>query len=491
MTRVNALPLSLVGFLAVLLFAGLMVSVGLLSDDAMRLWAGAITASDGIVPIGRILSSYPSIPFLVSTGLQFVSPAGLPAPSLLAAGLVGMMAGIFFLELRGTGLSLGSSAAATALLAMHPALLRAGIAGAADMFLAAFLFLFGSALYDLRARAAAPEVMAVGFSLLGITFSHPMGAAIAFAASPFLIFAVPPSVIANSAINVVLVLIFPTVFCVGAFIYVSWVFPGSGWSFFAAPAESLSTWAAGFAELFGGSLTGSLALDAALTIAVAIVLGAPAVLLGLTLAQRRRPLVIPALVLAAIAVTAAAVTVLTNMFGSPAAMNVVVPILAMLVIIRVPDIRARRGRLIAYLVAGWIGGLAGSIAVDPGTALALSGAEPAARISERADTFRLGQATKDRDGVLVDSDHAPMAVIGRGNARGLIAPTDDNFSLSILMSRIEAPYVAVPEPHSQAAEQDYLNKAFPSLFRDGMPGYRLIYQNRTWRLYARTSREGS
>jgi hypothetical protein len=490
MTRATAVPLSLSGFLAVIVFAALMTAIGLLSDDAMRLWAGAINASDGIVPIGRIMSSYPSIPFLASAGLQFISPDGLPAPSLLAAGLVGLVVGIFFLELRGTGLSLCQAALATSLLAFHPALLRAGINGAADMFLAAFLFLFGSALFDLRARAAAPEVMAAGFSLLGIAFSHPMGAAIAFAASPFLIFAVPPSVIANSAINVVLVLIFPTIFCAGAFTYVSWVFPGSGWSFFAAPSESIATWASGFAQLFGGSITGSLAADAALTICVSIVIGAPVTLYGLALARSRRPLIVPAIVLAAIAVTAAALTVATGFFGNPAAVNAVVPVLAILVVIRIADVRKHRGKMFALLIAGWIGGFAGSILADPGAALQFGGIQQAARTHERADAFRLGQELKGLDGVLIDTDHAPMVVIGRGSARGLIAPTDDVFSLAVLMGRISAPYVAVPDPHSSASVQDHLNKAFPLLHRNGAQGYRLIYQNRTWRLFARVSREG-
>jgi hypothetical protein len=207
------------------------------------------------------------------------------------------------------------------------------------------------------------------------------------------------------------------------------------------------------------------------------------------LAQKRRPLVVPAIVLAAITVTSAAITVSTGMFGNPAATNTVVPILAALAVIRIPDVRERRGRLIALLAAGWIGGLAGSIAADPGMTLQLSGIEPPTRASERADAFRLGQAARGLDGVLVDTDHAPMVVIGRGSARGLIAPTDDDFSLSTLVARLNASYVAVPDPHSPAGAQDYLNKAFPLLHRSGAQGYRLIYQNRTWRLFARTIRE--
>ena len=103
----------------------------------------------------------------------------------------------------------------TLLIAFHPALLRAVIDGPADMFLAAFLLMLCLALYDLRARSGTSEVMAVGLALMALAFSHPMGAAFAFAAVPFLAFAVRPMLVANSALNVVVALIFPTLFMIG------------------------------------------------------------------------------------------------------------------------------------------------------------------------------------------------------------------------------------------------------------------------------------
>ena len=148
------------------------------------------------------------------------------------------------------------------MIVFHPALLRAVIAGPADMFLAAFLLMFCLALYNLRARSGTSEVMGVGLALMALAFSHPMGAAFAFAAVPFLAFAVRPMLVANSALNVVVALIFPTVFAVAAFSYVSWIFPGDGWTFFAAPTESLSLWTAAVSHVFGDGLGNFLALDA-------------------------------------------------------------------------------------------------------------------------------------------------------------------------------------------------------------------------------------
>ena len=59
----------------------------------MTLWAGAIAAGDGEMPIGRIVAAYPTIPFLATTLLEFVTPRGTPTPALLAAGVLALLAG--------------------------------------------------------------------------------------------------------------------------------------------------------------------------------------------------------------------------------------------------------------------------------------------------------------------------------------------------------------------------------------------------------------
>jgi hypothetical protein len=76
-------------------------------------------------------------------------------------------------------------------------------------------------------------------------------------------------------------------------------------------------------------------------------------------------------------------------------------------------------------------------------------------------------------------------VLGRGSARGLYGPASEPFHLALIFSRLDTPFVAVPDPQSAIGANDRLNKAFPALYRRGAPGYRLIYQNNTWRLYGR------
>jgi hypothetical protein len=474
-----ATPLALFAFVTALVFAASAARTGLVPNDALALWAGAIMAGDGGLSIGSIVAAYPNIPFLATTFLEFITPSGTPTPALLAAALLGLMAGVWFHALRKAGFSPVIAATATLLLAFHPMILRAAVAGPSAMFLVAFLYLFGGALYDLRARGNISDVMAVGLALLGVAFSHPLGAAMAAASIPFLSMAVRPNLIARSAVNVVLTLAFPTIFAGAAFAYVSWVFPGDGWRFFTAPAESIPEWTASLS-----GLTGVAALDTAFVIYAAFILGAPFVVAAMIWMSRRRPLLAPALVFAVIAVTAAVLAVITGHFGEPGTVTVAVPVLAAIMLTRIP-LDGRRGAIaVLLLVLGWFGGALGLVMVDPRAVTQIQAAlQGRAGDQERIDALGLGGMTIGRDGILVDTFNAPAVVLGRGHSSGLLLPSGEPFAIAMLFSRIGTPFVAVPNPQSSAGAGDRLNKTFPFLYRDGPPGYRLLYHNNTWRLF--------
>jgi len=481
-----AAPVAAVAFVAVLALAAIAVRQGVVGDDALRLWAGASTAADGQVPIGRIVAAYPTLPFLTSTLVAWLAPAGTPAPALVATGLLAVIAAFCFHAFRNAGWSDAGAGFASLLIALHPALLRAAVAGPADMFLAAFLLMLCLALYDLRARSGTSEVMGVGLALMALAFSHPMGAALSFAAVLFLAFAVRPLLVANSPFNVVVALIFPTVFTIAAFTYVSWVFPGDGWSFFAASAQSLSLWTVSETKLFGESLARFLPLEASLIMVAAIIVGAPVAVVMLIKVHRRRPLVTPAAVFVAAAIAATAISVLSGSFGDPAALVVAAPVLAAAVALRVPLARERRVLVAALLVLGWVGGLASVALVDPATVRDLRSFVERGR-SERIDALTAGGAAAGRDGVLADVDNAPAFVLGRGRARGIFGPQSESFALAVLFDRIDTPFVAVPDPQSSTGAGDRLNKTFPTLFSEGLAGYRVVYQNNTWKLFGRAA----
>jgi hypothetical protein len=150
--------------------------------------------------------------------------------------------------------------------------------------------------------------------------------------------------------------------------------------------------------------------------------------------------------------------------------------------------RERPALVVSLLALGWLGGVLGVGLTDPTTvnhlrvALAGQGGE-----HERLDTLGAGGAARGRAGLLADTDNAPAFVLGRGGARGLFGPASEPFALALLFLRIETAFVAVPNPQSDTGANDRLNKAFPALYRDGAPGYDVVYQNNTWRVFGRSN----
>jgi len=253
-----------------------------------------------------------------------------------------------------------------------------------------------------------------------------------------------------------------------------------------APAEGIATWVAGFSDLFGRGLTGALSLDAGIAVVVALACAAPIVPFALAGIWRRRPLVAPALVIIATTVIGVSFAVLTGLFGDPAPAAVLPPVLAAIILLRLPSVRERLTLVLPLLVLGWFGGVFGLIIADPRGALnvhaALSGRNADV---ERTAATSFGDATVGRKGVLIDTFNAPSVVLGRGTARGLLTPADEAFTLDVTFSRLDAPFVAVPDPQIGLGAQDRLNKAFPLLYRSGAAGYRLIYDKANWRLFGR------
>ena len=190
-----------------------------------------------------------------------------------------------------------------------------------------------------------------------------------------------------------------------------------------------------------------------------------------------------AVVFAAITISATAISVLSGFFGDPAALVVAAPVLAAVIIIRVPPAREQLGLTMALLMLGWLGGIVSLTLVDPVNMNHFRTAFVQGE-SERLDALTAGGATVRREGVLADVDNAPAFLLGRGRARGILGPQSEPFALAMLFARIDTPFVAVPDPQSNTGANDRLNKAFPSLFREGAPGYRVEYQNNTWRLFA-------
>src|ERR1700688_5171663 len=97
MTRARAAtPIAGFAFMMSLMLGMFAVQHGFVSDETVRLWAAAAAAGDGDVSIGHIVATYPSIPFLPTVLVALVAPDGAPAPAVVSAGLIALIAGLWF-----------------------------------------------------------------------------------------------------------------------------------------------------------------------------------------------------------------------------------------------------------------------------------------------------------------------------------------------------------------------------------------------------------
>jgi hypothetical protein len=132
-------------------------------------------------------------------------------------------------------------------------------------------------------------------------------------------------------------------------------------------------------------------------------------------------------------IAATAITVLSGLFGDPTAIAVAAPVVAAVTVTWVPAVRERLACVIPLLALGWLGGALREGLLDPSTVNHLSAA--LARRGgdhEHFDALGAGGAAAGRE-VLADTDNAPVFVLGRSGAGGILGPSSEPFALALLV----------------------------------------------------------
>ena len=420
-------------------------------DGRRRLAAvgGASTAADGGMPIGRIVAAYPTLPFLPTT-LDRVAGAGRYAGAGLGGGrrsLAHACARVVSCRCATAACRLAPPPRQRCLLAFHPALLRAVIAGPAEMFLAAFLLMICRALYDLRARSGTSEVMAVGLALVALAFSHPMGAAFAFAAVPFLVFAVRPALVANSAVQCASLRWFfrpssrspLSATCRG-------FFPAPVGAFWSRRPKACRSGPRRSSRGFGGRLTGCDRARCRADVRLRSCSARRSAGRHHARVVRRRPLVVPAARLRRRVHRGGGLCRGDRHVRRSGGLAVAPAVLAALVVTRVPDVRRPVAALLPLLRAGWSAVPSVSRSSTRGWPRASPMPSPSssrARLRP-AQTIRWKGRPRSTPAARPPattaswwkSINAPAFVLGRGRARGIISAADERSTLAILTRRV-------------------------------------------------------
>jgi membrane protein XagC len=99
---------------------------------------------------------------------------------------------------------------------------------------------------------------------------------------------------------------------------------------------------------------------------------------------------------------------------------------------------------------------------------------------------RLGEWLNDnRQPTLIDDRAAYRVIVARGDAKGLILPHQREFKGALRQRDWAAEQVVVVRPSDELAPLDAITRFAPSLYWNGMPGYRLVFDANPWRVYRR------
>ncbi|MGK2909196.1 MAG: hypothetical protein ACSLE1_05275 [Sphingobium sp.] len=451
-------------------------SIGLYGSDAsFSLLGRAILAGDGQAGLSAILTSYPPVTQAALVVADAVLPAqGLEASLVLSCIMGGLLVSSWAVHLRRAGYPLAWAFFIAMLLALNPLFVRCLAEGPAALMLLWATWCLALGLLGLRAHGEVTHLMIVSLALPLLVLSSPLGAAFAFSSVPFLLFCVPRELIGRSPAGVMIILLFPMLFCLVSMLIVATIFLSS-------PLESLMQEAAAFQG------RGENAAFQAAALALAAL---PLVLLSLTLTPGRLRLRSPKLALLGTTVISSGVAVL---FGATESIALAIaPTASILaaVAIRWP-VHKRRPFIVALLIAsGFIGSAAAiwldapAAAAQRNTALRGGESDPAAQ-----GAAKVGRYLRGYSDVLIDAEQHPQVVAARGDAKGLVTPRLDAFQIAVLRRRIVSRAVALPRP-SETESADQISRAFPTAYEAGLPGYRLDYDAGGWRVWRRISTKG-
>lgn len=446
---------------------------GYVSLAALELWGRTLLAADGAVRAPAIIAAFPPLPYMAAITAQLALPAFGPT-------LLPMISVLFFAltiagwcrAFAGEGMPRPAAAAAIGLLAGNPLLLRSIAEGPGWAALHGGLSMLAVGLFNLRRNARINDVILVALALPVVLLSDPFGLILVAAAIPAIVLCVPQAQMRRSPAGVMMTLLFPAAFILAGFAYANWIFNGDPWAFLGR-LDALATVPPLPLRDLGLALAGMLA--------------AAPILFAIVIRTRRQSgLRRATLALSLCAVLAAGIAWVTKLWPSPVQVAALALPLAMAAATRWPRNRIGDEKgIIALLAVGWLGA-AVVVAMAPDAEserlrAALTGAPVAASDAEMA---ALGLALQGRGDVLFDAEAAPAAIAYRGDADGIAAASTMRFRIAGMRQFADAGVLVVRSSRALAGA-DAMGRTFPSLYRDGVPGYVLLHDGPDWRAWIR------
>jgi hypothetical protein len=472
---------------AAALFLGVqmrMLASGYVSLPTQRVWGEAIAITDRQWPISVLTTAYPPLPVQLTVLTEFLlGRSTIPSPLLVAVVLGALVALLWLRSFRMAGHGLRPALFFTIVLIVHPFFLWLLSEGPAGLVLILGSFLLARGLFRIRARGSVVDAMTIGVALAVLAAAHPIGLALGFASIPFLALAMPPDLVARSAIGTYLSVLFPWIFAVLALAFLNLIFNGEPWRFLDPTVASAVS-----IDEATGTLPAPLDLvDLFRSFAqglVAAIIAMPVILLVLVETSQRLPLLMPTLAIIGISVSAAA---FAHAYGAtPEPTLALTPLVGFVAagVAAWPNDTRKQVLLGIFLLLGLAGGSILALGWRAPELVRWRDAMLGAPQAATGAAAIIGARLAGVNDVLIDGELAPEIIAGRRSAVGLILPRDDRFHILALSGQLDASHVVVSNPE-WFGDRDRVNRAFPRLYAHGAPGYVQAFEGAGFRVYRR------
>jgi len=463
------------------------LEAGLLAPDAVDRWRVAlVAAADPQTFRAAFATAQPLLTYHLDGIAAWLAPAAAPAPLLVDALALALVAGTWAGWLRRAGHPTVVAALAAVLLAANPVLLALAATGAAAPLMVLIVSWLARAALRLPGEGFVNAAALAGGALALLLLADPLGGWILLAAVPLAALLAPRRMLAASAAGTMLAVLFPPLFALLAGLHLNWVFHDDPLRLVRGPEAALFGAVpdlAGAPWLLG---PGGTPAGAAAGILAAALLAAPLLPVAALAARGASREVRPALAVAAVLLAAGLTGATALQLAHPAeAAALLVPV-AVCAAAAAGRARLGAGMLLLGAVAGLAGGWA---ALGRGPSPALDGWRDAVRGGAVAivdpEEAAVGRVLRGLDGVAIDPAASGAVIPVRGGAEGLVLPSSATLAADLVAGRPTTPYLAVQDPATPLGARDRVGIALPGLWADGAPGYRLAASWTRWRLYAR------
>jgi len=428
---------------------------GFAHEPSVARWAMAIRNADS--PDGATHALTHGFPWLPSALLWPFTMTSFTrtilAPALISSTVAAALVTAFFRRLRAQKVSLAVSIASTVLLACGPMVLWPAISGDATAFSLLMYFWFCAAVLRASEVEDARALMTIAGLLASSWFCDARFILMLLPVLPLTSVVIPRKVLEQHIGAGYLVLLFPSAVALGSCVYVGlmlagdplWLLPTGVRD---VPASRMLAGAVGAVLL---SLSALLARGRSRVFLLLLLLPLICGCLDQVVSAQPGYLLFGVLLTAPAAIWAAEILTKRPALGL--------------------------GAMVATTACLWLT-----------LALATSPEVPRALASE----VRLGEWMRNLTArnVLVDDASLSSVLAYRNRADDLILPGDPRFELAVSGRDPGVDVLLLPDPRQRdRPAPDRLNDAYPTLYTDGLPGYRLEYDQDGWRAWRRIVKE--